>query len=248
MPTTGNAEPGDGLFAASEDHSYFQTVERTFIALRGAPLTVSPSDWKLVQRWHREGIPLTLVERVLHDVFANRYAQGKTSRVNGLRYLAPAVREAWAHEQALRAPAMEQQTPEIDVTGRLHNLARRLESAHGHGASWAARIRRLEGSAEEIERTLESLELTMVASLAEVVDNAARERIDAELEQTRGTLGERMRDDDLERAVERLRLQLVRRELALPVLSLFSAAAEAGDDEAGDDEAGDDEAGSSSSL
>src|SRR5436309_13032449 len=90
-------------------HAYFQAIEEVFVALRGAPLLLSPTDWQIARRWHREGIPLGLIRQALEAVFAKRQERGAKGRISSLRYCAPAVEAAWAERRELAAPG-----------GRLH--------------------------------------------------------------------------------------------------------------------------------
>ena len=99
-----------------EDHAYFQAVEEIFVRLRGAPLLLSPKDWHVARRWHREGIPLDLVARVLEEVFAKRKERGTRGKMSSLRYCAPAVEVQFAHVFARKAgrPRKPEDQPAID--------------------------------------------------------------------------------------------------------------------------------------
>ena len=52
---------GEADSEAEADQAYFQAIEETFVRLRGAPLLLSPADWQVARRWHRDGVPLPLV-------------------------------------------------------------------------------------------------------------------------------------------------------------------------------------------
>src|SRR5436305_902597 len=86
-------------------HAYFQAIEEIFVALRGAPLLLSPADWQVARRWHGEGVPLDVVRSTLEEVFAKRKERGAKGRLSSLRYCAPAVEAAWADLRELSAPA-----------------------------------------------------------------------------------------------------------------------------------------------
>ncbi len=112
--------------SSADDHAYFQAIESSFIRWRGAPLLLSPSDWQLARQWHRQGIPLELVLETLEQVFVTRQARGAKGRVQGLRYCAPAVEKAWSARQELMATGERQAPPKLDLTERLHGLAKTL--------------------------------------------------------------------------------------------------------------------------
>ena len=61
---------------SAEDVAYFRAVEDAFVRLRGAPLLLSPEDFQVALRWRREGVPLSLVEATLEEVFAKRRERG----------------------------------------------------------------------------------------------------------------------------------------------------------------------------
>ena len=86
----------NGIDLENSDQAYFQAVEEIFVELRGAPLLLSPTDWQVARRWHREGVPLALVKRTLEEVFAKRKERGAQGKISSLRYCAPAVEAAWA--------------------------------------------------------------------------------------------------------------------------------------------------------
>src|SRR5262249_60194670 len=85
-------------------HAYFQAIEEIFVELRGAPLLLSPADWQVARRWHREGVPLDLVRGSLEEVFAKRKERGAKGKISSLRCCAPAVAAAWAGLRELAAP------------------------------------------------------------------------------------------------------------------------------------------------
>jgi hypothetical protein len=51
---------------------YFRAVERTFLALRGGALFLTPADWDQVRRWEERGIPLEVVRSGIEAAFAGR--------------------------------------------------------------------------------------------------------------------------------------------------------------------------------
>ncbi|HEX2164176.1 MAG TPA: hypothetical protein VHM02_09525, partial [Thermoanaerobaculia bacterium] len=94
--------PADDL----TDHQYFRALEDFLIELRGAPLLVSPADYRVAQRWHRRGIPLDHVRQVMREVWAKLRERGAAEPMNSLRYAARAVEAAWRQVEELRAPGV----------------------------------------------------------------------------------------------------------------------------------------------
>ncbi|HXO27368.1 MAG TPA: hypothetical protein VOA80_08500, partial [Thermoanaerobaculia bacterium] len=115
-------QENDGL----EDHAYFLAIEDHFVRLRGAPLLLSPADWQVARRWHRQGIPLELVRRALEEVFARRRERGAKGRISSLRYCAPAVEAAWTDHSELAAPGARVEAEAFDAASRLAALAAAL--------------------------------------------------------------------------------------------------------------------------
>src|SRR5215475_13765984 len=109
-----------------QPHAYFQAVEEIFVALRGAPLLLSPADWQVARRWHREGVPLDLVRRTLEEVFAKRKERGAKGKISSLRYCAPAVEAAWEELRELTAPGERSEAPAFEIRPRLAALATAL--------------------------------------------------------------------------------------------------------------------------
>jgi len=206
-----------------EDHAYFQAIEEIFVRLRGAPLLLSPADWQVARRWHRDGVPLDLVRRVLEEVFAKRKERGAKGRISSLRYCAPAVEAAWSDLRELTAPGERLEAPAFDSTARLQALAAALPP---NQSSLAARIVLLAGDPQEIEEGLATLDGEMLATATASLDEPARREVEAAVEKTLAGLRGRLSVEELERSRERLGWQILRQRLGLPVLSLFSPDAE----------------------
>jgi hypothetical protein len=209
------------------DHAYFQAVEEIFVALRGSPLLLSPADWQVARRWHRDGIPLDLVRRTLEEVFARRKERGARGKLSSLRYCAPAVEAAWAELTDLTAPGQRAEAPAFEVAPRLAALAAALPASFPPREDLAARITALGGDPQSVEERLAALDREMLDAALAGLDEAGREEIDAAVEKTLASLAGRLPPDELERSYERLTRQILRRRLGLPVLSLFSPEAEA---------------------
>jgi hypothetical protein len=225
--------------SADGDQAYFQAVEEVFVRYRGAPLLLSPADWQVARRWHRDGIPLELVRQVLDEVWAKRKERGAKGRISSLRYVAPAVEKAWARQRELTVTGERSAAAPLDVPARLRGLAAALSTAlaaggiHSGAAELAAEVTALEGPSPEVEERLAELDRTLLERAWDGLSAEARSEVQAAVERTLAALAGRVDPQELERSRERLRAQLVRQRLRLPVLSLFAPEAEAGESSAG---------------
>jgi hypothetical protein len=209
------------------DHAYFQAIEEIFVALRGAPLLLSPTDWQIARRWHQDGVPLDLIRGALQEVFARRKERGAKGKISSLRYCAPAVEAAWHERRELTGPGQTGEAPAFDAAARLAALAGRLPAALPEREGLAARIIGLAGDPQAIEDELSRLDGSMLAAAAASLPPAARAEIDAAVAKTLQGLKGRLPAEELERSRERLTVQVLRQRLHLPMLSLFSPDAEA---------------------
>lgn len=226
---------------SARDHAYFRALEDTFIRLRGAPLLLSPADWRLAREWRRRGIPLELVERTLEEVFARRAERDPQRPVGGLRYCARAVEEAWNEtrelrgaEQGRRAGPAASTPAENGVEDRLKLLRATVQKLDetvlpaGERDRLSARLGDLVSSAttrapEAVEVELATLDRQMMAAAAGRLSGRDREELGAQLEAALVRLRSRLEEAEVERSRERLRRQLLRRRLELPELSLFAS-------------------------
>jgi hypothetical protein len=208
--------------AEETDHAYFQAVEEIFVELRGAPLLLSPADWQVARRWHREGVPLELVRSTLEEVFARRKERKAKGKISSLRYCASAVEAAWADLRELTAPARRTAAPAFEVAPRLAALAASLPGRE----ALAARVAQLSGDPQEVEDRLAALDREMLDQAWEELAGEIRSEVEAAVEKTLAALAGRLPTPELESSRERLVRQTLRRKLGLPVLSLFSPEAE----------------------
>lgn len=227
-PTEGpEAEATPPPFAAGEAQRYFQAIEGAFVRLRGAPLLLSPADWQVASRWHQDGVPLELVERVLEEVFERRRQRGGRGRISSLRYCAPAVEAAWEEISRLAAAGRGAEAPSFDVRARLEALAGALPESLPERSRWKARILALAGRAEEVEAALAELDREVVERLAaEGGDLGSAGKVEEAVEAALAELRGRLPAEEVAAARARLARQVVRQRWGLPVLSLFSPEAE----------------------
>jgi hypothetical protein len=211
-------ETGDSP-SADTDHAYFQAIEEIFVKLRGAPLLLSPTDWQVAARWHQDGVPLDLVSRVLEEVFAKRKERGTKGKISSLRYCAPAVEAAWEDLREMTVTGERHEAPALDLSTRLRNLAAALPQGF---EDLTAKITGLSGDAPGVEERLSTLDREMLAVAAGRLGDEARAEVEASVEKTLTSLRDRIAAEELDRSRERLRHQVLRQRLRLPVLSLFS--------------------------
>ena len=215
----------DAPTAATDDHAYFLAIEEFFVRLRGAPLLLSPADWQVARRWHRQGISLEVVRRALDQVFARRRERGAKGRISSLRYCAPAIEAAWVEHAELAAPGSRVEPEALDAAARLAALAAALPAGLARVEELRARLAALAGSQLDLQAVEERLaELDRAALDAALAELSAPEvaALDATVEKAILALGGRLPAAEIERARERLARQVLRARLRLPMLSLFS--------------------------
>lgn len=222
------SETGSADFDSGEAHRYFRELEDFFIDLRGAPLQLSPGDWQVSKRWYERGIPLEHVKTVMQEVFARRRAKGAEGLVT-LRYLKKPVEAGWVAVEEMKATGERSAAPAFDLAGRLAALAASLPDDLPGGTDLAARIAALSGDTEHVEAALGELDHQLLDRAEASLDEAARAAVEAQVEETVASLFGRLFAGDVDKARVRLRRQVLRRQLGLPVLSLFSPEAERGE-------------------
>lgn len=205
-----------------QEKVFFRAIEETFIRLRGSPFLLSPADWQLAQTWHQREIPLELILAALEAVFARRTERGHTGRVQGLRYCAEAVEQAWAAQAELTAPARRRKPSRLDIDARLGALASALPEELDGGERLRARIRSLAGSTEEVEAALSKLDDELLVQVLDSMDPGVRIEIRSVAQGAIERLGERVPVDQVGTLRDRLERDAVRRRFGLPLLSLFA--------------------------
>jgi len=217
------------VVSATADREYFETIEEEFIRLRGAPLLLSPADWRLADRWRQEGVPLSLVLESIRLVFerrAERHAASPAApqrKVSSLRYCRPAVEKAWAEYRELGGASTRQSRPAaIDVRARLQALAVAIPAATVDVESWRQRLLELQGPAPVVEDRLVGLDRELVDRAFELLPLRDREEITTEAEAALGKMAGRVDPERLPELRRRMVRRLVRERLGLPLLSLFA--------------------------
>jgi hypothetical protein len=228
--TASDSKPEDGSAtgdrtATSPDHQYFSDLEELFISLRGAPLLLSPSDWKTASKWRREGIPFDIVARVLREVFERRSGAKGPAGIRSLKYFDPAVQSAWKQVRELGVADRPERPEPLDIVGRLRALEAALPANLEGVESIKRGLLELNGAADKIEIALMDLDRDLVRAAEDALDDATKAEVEQEVDAALRRLSTRLDGDSLGDTKASLRSRLVRRRLALPVLSLFSPAA-----------------------
>ncbi len=235
MSGTGGAEEAPGGGGAGEeltDFQYFQAIETTFLLLRGAPLLLSPSDYRVARDWHREGVPLDLVLGKLEEFFERHGEREDPKKVWSLRQCRPLVDAAWKNLRELTAPGERAEEAEpLELEPRLAALARSLpEDLPGRG-ELARRMEALAGQDDprRAEEGLGALEEEAVDGIIAALTPEERTALEQQVETALAALADRVPQEEADRARERLLRQRARRRAGLPTLSLFAPEADPGD-------------------
>jgi len=217
----------------ADDARYFQTVETSFVGLRGDPLMLSNADWFLVWKWRHAGIPLRVVLRGIADAMeSHALSWSRDRRVASLSYCRAEVERAARRWREDVAPAPG--TGPASARERLEDLAKALEQARlreevrPRVAELAAALRRRSRRARRgpaLDRWLAECERALVDTLLESLPPLEREARLAEaasgLQGFRSRLPERV----LAQVEEEARARVVRGAAGLPRLSRFDESA-----------------------
>ncbi len=208
---------------SAEDHTYFLAIEKSFLGLRKKAALLTAADWQEAQNWHRQGIPVELVQDVMEKLFERQRAKsGRT--ISGLRYFRSAVAAAWEELLALKAGGRAEAAPPLPVSSRLAHLAACLPASLPQRERWTEAMSALADTGEphEVEAALRALDADLLASLRAGLDEADRLGLARQVDQALARLRDRLPPEELGIASARLAEQLLRRRFDVPVLSLFS--------------------------
>jgi hypothetical protein len=212
--------------------AYYQTIEESFVSLRGDPLFLSNADWVLVREWRTEGIPLRIVLRGIRDALdSHAHSWGRQRKVKGLAYCAPEV--AAAHQRWQRAVATGAQHHPSPGEA-LRGFASALEQARGLGPAGQAKarevaeaLRRREGEGGDLRTLdpwLQAQEAQLLESLCQDLASPALGAVEAAVDADLAPYRERMPA----KVLGAIRTESVARRLleahGLPRLSLFHLA------------------------
>jgi protein-tyrosine phosphatase len=111
---------------------YTSAVEDRFRLRRGTPLTLSPADYDLVDRWWRRGVPLWIILESIDTLLGRKGGAGHVGRVRRLSYCEEEVERRFRLFESGRvalAHGAPPQSPQPCGDDILKIAARRLEAA-----------------------------------------------------------------------------------------------------------------------
>jgi len=218
------------------DEGYYEGVESCFVARRGSPLFITPSEWDLVWRWEQLGIPLAVVKEGIDRVFERPKTLQKARRLGycrqtveasfrrfresslGGRGAATSSEDAGA-EAYLRETSSRLRELDAALPGEERGLALFLERAADAVRSLSERAGKAPG---EAERDLAALDEELVAESEAVVGDRERDELRREAESSLDSYRERMPEKIYRAALESAYRRRLRKRIGLPTLSLYS--------------------------
>jgi BirA family transcriptional regulator, biotin operon repressor / biotin---[acetyl-CoA-carboxylase] ligase len=218
----------------SPEPGYYQEVESHFVARRGSPLFITPSEWDLIWRWEQLGIPVEVVKEGIDRVFDREKTHLKPRRLSYCRQTVEAAfrkfreaslgrREPVEEREEQRAGArlaeIASRLGEIAASEKKRELSLLLQRTRDAVRSLAERA---EGATEELESALSALDFSFIAEVEAVLGNAEREELRREAESSLESYRERMPEKIYRAAVESAYRRRLRRKLGLPTLSLYA--------------------------
>jgi hypothetical protein len=203
---------------------YFRGISDRFIALRGAPFSLSPADVSLISAWESAGIPLDVVLEGIDQSFALRpgrpHAPGK---IRTLSFCRASVERAFERhrERAVggKHPAVGVKTPEKKGAARTaleEFLARRPSELSAIMPEYENAVALLSVERPDDE-ALERLDERIDAALRESASPAARREAASAVGRDHPELG----GSDKKAAIEILLAKSVREKFRVPYASLF---------------------------
>jgi len=215
---------------------YYQEVENYFVARRGSPLFITPSEWDLVWRWEQQGIPLAVVKEGIDRVFERPKTLSKPRRLGYCRQTVEAeFRRFRESSLGVRAGGTEEEDSGAEahlteISSRLRDLAAVWSEKERELALFLERtsdaVRSLSERAEEapaeVERELAAIDGKLVVESEAVLGDAAREELRREAESSLESYRERMPEKIYRAALESGYRRRLRKRIGLPTLSLYS--------------------------
>lgn len=170
-------------------------IENEFSRLRGRPTRLSPLDWQLVADWESAGIPLSLILRVMTEVYKRFAESNPRGQIGSIRYFQPAIAAAaadWRSRQIGKsndAPAPAEIDID-DIRATIKDLLRDAEICVDRTSiNWTrldqilTELRTLSEmenlDAEFAERELRDLDDRLVSYLTDIADSDAQDAFNA---------------------------------------------------------------------
>lgn len=173
--------------------SYFEQIERYFVAKRGSALILSPKDWPVVASWEERGVPVEVIFEGIDRAFArfqDKHAAGQHQTVctlSSCQYDVEDVWKSWREEHPeARKPAEEHScdAERRKVSMKLQHTITRLQSccADAHYVcihdALAAAAEQLRALATQIEAAADDEELAALAASIHDVEIALTTHLD----------------------------------------------------------------------
>lgn len=176
-----------------------------------------------MQKWHQEGIPLSVVLEAIDQVFQKNEESGRRKVISSLSYCRHAVKELWEERRDLQSGAGDA-APEENLPELLEKLAADVESSSAPPEEvtrpLAAAIRALasEKTVPRVEERLIEIEHDFIERVLAALPAEEREAIERPAASIADTaLDEKTR----RRTVEANLRRAVRDRFSLPRLTLF---------------------------
>ncbi|HXV64573.1 MAG TPA: hypothetical protein VEK15_28000 [Vicinamibacteria bacterium] len=211
--------------------SYYASVESHFVAKRGSPLFITPSEWNLVWRWEQSGIPLEIVKEAIDRVFERPQASQKRRKLGYCRQAVDAAFRRFREARLGEGTTPAQEAP-VDFVARLSGLAARLmkaaESSRDRLLGETVRALACEVAATDVARgaaklesKLAEIDARLLAALELAFDEPVRSSLRTEAERSLESYRDRMPEKVYRRALESAYHRRLRSRLGLGPLSLF---------------------------
>jgi hypothetical protein len=207
-----------------ERERYFRGISGRFIALRGAPFSLSPADLALISAWEAAGVPLDVVLEGIEDTFALRPGRSHVSgKIRALSFCRLSVERAFARH---RERSVGRKRADVGAkTDKKRNAARTAAEEFLRRAPGA--VSTLRPEFEEALRLLaaDKPDREALERLDETIDAAFRaaagpdERREAEA--VVGRDHPRLRGEAKKASVEILTAKNIREKFRIPRVSLF---------------------------
>ncbi len=216
--------------------SYYAEVESYFVARRGSPLFITPSEWDLVWRWEQLGIPLAVVKEGIDRVFEREKTRLKPRRLGYCRQTVEAAFRRFRESSfGGRSEAQEAENPSTaehlaEAAVRLRELAGEWREKERELALFLERlseaVRSLSDQAreapDEVERELAALDGKLLVETEAILGEASREALKREAESSLESYRDRMPEKIYRAALESAYRRRFRKKLGLPTLSLYA--------------------------
>ena len=223
------SEPG-------REEDYYEEVESYFVARRGSPLFITPSEWDLVLRWEQLGIPLAVVKEGIDRVFERPKTLLKPRRLGYCRQTVEAAfrrfresslggrgagtsSEDAGAEAHLRKASSRLRELAAALPEKERGLAPFLERAADAVRSLSERAGEAPG---EVERELTALDEELVVESEAVLGDTEQDELRREAESSLDSYRERMPEKIYRAALGSAYRRRLRKRIGLPTLSLYS--------------------------